>query len=101
MKKNYQPITFPKREWSTIKRKLNSGHTNLTVRTCYEYGKYKLHGIYQTPWGDLIKIIEIKRFTRAEDLPHWSKMSTGDKISVKYGGRVGKNKFEWLAFRKI
>jgi hypothetical protein len=96
----YPTISFPKREWQNIKKNLATTGQSSTVRSCFEYGKYKLRGIYQTPWGNLIKIIKIQRFTRAEDIPTWTKMSKGMKISVKAGGRYGKNKFDWLTFSK-
>jgi hypothetical protein len=54
-------ITFPKKEWSDIKKRLNENKIVYTIRVGNEYGKYKVENILKTEWGDNIKILLVKK----------------------------------------
>lgn len=91
-------ISFPRREWNSIKRELRKNVIS-TVRCCKELGKYKKGDICKTPWGDLIKIASVKQYKKAESIPTWKKMDKNMKISVKMGERYGKNKWDYIRYK--
>jgi hypothetical protein len=96
----YRPMSFPKREWNNAARELKNGCCS-TTRSCNELGKYKVGNIYETPWGDLVKIIKVTRFSKAEDIPTWNQMDKGMKISVKKGIKYGNSQWDYVTFAKI
>lgn len=92
-------ISFPRREWNYIKRELRKRGFSTTVRCCKEPGKYKKGDICKTPWGDLIQIIGVKRYSKAESIPTWKKMDKKMKISVKIGEIYGNSKGDYIRYK--
>ena len=99
--KEYELMPFPKREWKDIKKILAETGQCSTVRCCYELGRYKVGEIFETPWKDLVKIVKVTRYNRAEDIPTWKLLDKGMKISVRMGSRYGGSKWDHIYFKKI
>jgi len=99
--KEHELMSFPKREWKDIKKILAETGKCSTVRTCFELDKYRSGQIWETPWKDKVKIIKVNRYHRAEDIPTWTLMDKGMKISVRLGGRYGGSKWDHVIFKKI
>ncbi len=95
-----EQMSFPKREWENVARRLRRNSCS-SVRCCNQLGKYKVDGIYSTPWGDVIKIEEVTRYTKAEDIPTWHLMDKGMKVSVRKGGQYGNSQWDYVKFKKI
>ena len=51
------------------------------------------------PWGDLIRIVSVKRYKKAESIPTWKYMDKRMKISVKMGKRYGNSKWDYIIAR--
>jgi len=100
-KKNYKSITFPKREWKDIKEILKEKGTCSTTRCCKELNKYKVGEIYKTPWGDLVKIVKVKKYNQLEKIPTWKQFDKGMKISARKGEKYGDSKWDHIIFRKF
>ena len=99
--KKYELISFPKRERDDIKKNLKKNGQCSTIRGCYELGRYKAGGIFETPWKDLVKIIKVTQYCHPEDIPTWPLLDKGMKISVRMGGRYGGSKWDHVIFKKI
>jgi len=97
----YEVISFPKREWTQIKKVLHQTGKSSTVRCCLELGKYKKGQRFMTPWKDLIEIVSVKRYTKAESLPYWSQLDKGMKISVRFGERYGNSKWDHVVYKLL
>lgn len=97
----YPTMPFPKREWEMLKNNLNTQRYGSSVRSCKELDKYKENDIFNTPWGDLIKITKITRYSKAEDIPTWSLMDKGMKISIRKGAQYGNSLWDHIIFKKI
>ncbi|MFZ5955096.1 MAG: hypothetical protein ACOYT4_01620 [Nanoarchaeota archaeon] len=99
--KKYSIMSFPEKEWQDIKAQLRELDHCSTIRSCYELNKYKRGQIFQTPWGDKIRIIKVERYTNPKNIPTWSKLTKGMKISVRMGERYGFFNWDFVMFKKI
>ncbi len=97
--KKHNFISFPKREWKTLRKVLSEKKICSTVRCCKELGKYKTGKIYKTPWGDLVKIISVKKYYNPEKIPTWKFFDKGMKISVNKGKVYGDEKWDFISFK--
>jgi hypothetical protein len=61
MKNKLSVITFPRREWSDVKARLDEGKIVYTIRVSDECEKYKKGNIFETEWHSKIKIISVKK----------------------------------------
>jgi hypothetical protein len=96
----YQTMPFPEREWENIEKQLKKGSCS-SVRCCYQLGKYKAGDIYFAPWGDILEIEKVTRYSKAENIPTWSKMDKGMKISIRKGEQYGDSQWDHVIFKKI
>jgi membrane protein len=94
-------MPFPKREWEMLKNNLNTQKYASTIRCCKELNKYKENAIFETPWGDLVTITKINRYSKAEDIPTWSLMDKGMKISIRKSAQYGNSLWDHVIFKKI
>ena len=94
-------MSFPEREWEDIKKTLNKKGTLGTTRCCRELDKYKVGSIYETPWGDLIKVTKITKYSSVEDIPSWKNFDKGMKISARKREKYGNRQWEHIIFNKI
>ena len=56
----FEEISFPEREYEVIQNYLNNLGYCYTTRVYKEIGKYKVGELYTAPWGDILKIDEVK-----------------------------------------
>lgn len=94
-------MTFPEKEWSDIARRLKDKGQCSTIRCCNEFGKYEVGQIYSTPWGDVVEIIRVDKYSKAEDIPTWPLMDKAMKISVRKGEKFGDSKWDYVVFSKV
>lgn len=94
-------MSFPKREWTNIAKQLKTNGVFSSIRSCRELGKYKKGDVYLTPWGDKIRIVNVTRYTKAEDIPTWKILDKGMKISVRMAERYGNSLWDRVVFKKI
>lgn len=95
----YKSITFPKKEWGNLKIALAANAPCSTVRCCKELGKYRTGQVWKTPWGDLIKIVKVKRYYKPENIPTWKFFDKAMKISASYGKTYGGEKWDFVSFK--
>ena len=57
-----EEISFPEHEYESIQNYLNRLGYCYTTRVYKEIGKYKVGEIYTAPWGDVLKIDEVKTY---------------------------------------
>lgn len=96
----YQIMPFPKREWELLKHDLITKGRSSSTRCCKELNKYKVNAIYNTPWGDLIKIIQVTRYIKPEDILTWKYFDKGMKISARIGAKYGNSQWDYVIFKK-
>jgi len=92
---NIETITFPKDEWNSVKRRLNEGKKVHSIRVDKEYGKYKLGQIYKTEWGQLVKVIGIKRLKSINEYLYFNELTPEQSEYLK-----NKNKLEHITIKK-
>jgi hypothetical protein len=97
----YHLITFPEREWKEIAKSLKERGICSSIRCCQELGRYKVGEVYATPWGDLIKITSVRRYTKLEDIPTRSYFDKEMMISLKKGEEYGIDQWDYLTFERI
>lgn len=81
-----------------VRRLLRTG-TCSTIRVCDELGRYRKGEIRRAPWGGLVRIVGVKRYRKAEDIPTWGMLDKGMKISARMGGRYGGSRWDYVVFR--
>ena len=55
-----------------------------------EIGKYKVGELYTTPWGDVLKIDEVKTYWKVSDRPFYDELNDDEKIEIsKYSEDIG------------
>jgi hypothetical protein len=82
---DYVIMPFPKHEHKDIKKRLNRTGKLITLRVSRELNKYKEGQVVKTEWGDILKVIKIKRLKSIEKYPYISEIRPKDiKLLKKY-----------------
>ena len=89
-------ITFPKDEHDYVIKRLDSNGTAITTRFKKDFGKYKLNNIRMTPWGDLVKIINLQTFNDVTKHPYYKDLTTDQIEKIKKNGN-----YEVLTLKKL
>lgn len=93
-------ISFPEHEYESIQNYLNKLGYCYTTRVYKELGKYKVGELYTAPWGDVLKIDEVKTYWKVSDRPFYDEMSDNEKIEIrKYSEDMGLP-YEFIKFSK-
>ena len=81
---------------------MNSAQQNhYTTRVYKEIGKYKVGDLYTAPWGDILKIDEVKTYWKVSDRPFYDEMNDDEKIEIcKYSEDIGLP-YEFINFQKV
>ena len=96
----FEKISFPKSEHKSIKNRLNTLGYCYTTRVSEEVGKYKVGGLYVAPWGDVLKIDEVRKYRKVRERPFYDEMSEDEKTKIrKYSEDIGLP-FEFIKFSK-
>lgn len=95
-----EEISFPEYEYMSIQNYLNKLGYCYTTRVYKEIGKYKVGELYVAPWGDVLKIDEVKTYWKVSDRPFYDEMSDDEKIEIcKYSEDIGLP-YEFIKFSK-
>ena len=89
----FEEISFPEREYEAIQNYLNKLRYCYTTRVYKEIGKYKVGELYTAPWGDILKIDEVKTYWKVSERPFYDEMTDDehvitDVIEMTDGGRI-------------
>ena len=96
----FEEISFPEHEYESIKNYLNKLGYCYTTRVYKEIGKYKVGKLYTAPWGDVLKIDEVKTYWKVSDRPFYDEMNDDEKIEIcKYSEDIGLP-YEFIKFSK-
>ena len=84
-------MTFPQQEHKAIAERLNQGMICYTTRVFKELDRYKEGAEYNTPWNDVIVVLEVKRFDKIAEHPFYDEL-TGEQIEeiAMYSEKLGK-----------
>ena len=95
-----EEISFPEHEYESIQNYLNKLGYCYTTRVYKEVGKYKVGELYIAPWGDVLKIDEVKTYRKVSDRPFYDEMSDDEKTEIrKYSEDIGLP-YEFIRFSK-
>jgi hypothetical protein len=96
--KDVSTMLFPKREWPDIKKRLEKTGQGSSTRCCQELNKYKAGQVWQTPWGDKIKITKVTRYRKLEEIPTYKYFDKGMKASARVGEKYGGGQWDHVLF---
>jgi len=86
----YDDISFPEHEYENIQSYLNKLGYCYTTRVYKEVGKYKVGESYTAPWGDILRIDEVKKYWKVSERPFYDEMTDDEKdIIRKWSEDVG------------
>ena len=95
-----EEISFPEQEYESIQNYLSKLGYCYTTRVYKEIGKYKVGELYTAPWGDVLKIDEVKTYWKVSDRPFYDEMNDDEKIEIrKYSEDIGLP-YEFIKFSK-
>ena len=96
----YKEISFPEHEYESIQNFLKNLGYCYTTRVYKELGKYKTGELYLAPWGDVLKIDEVKTYWKVSERPFYDEMSDDEKAEIfKYSEAIGLP-YEFIKFSK-
>lgn len=96
----FEEISFPEHEYESIQGYLNTLGYCYTTRVFKEIGKYKVGELYTAPWGDVLKIDEVKTYWKVADRPFYDEMNDDERIEIcKYSEDMGLP-YEFIKFSK-
>ena len=96
-----EEISFPKHEYESIQNYLNKLGYCYTTRVYKEVGKYKVGKLYMAPWGDVLKIDEVKTYRKVSERPFYDEMNDEEKTEIcKYSEDIGLP-YEFIKFSKV
>lgn len=96
----YKEISFPEYEYGSIQNYLNKLGYCYTTRVYKEIGKYKPGELYTAPWGDLLKIDEVKTYRKVSERPFYDEMTDDERTEIrKYSEDMGLP-YEFIKFSK-
>lgn len=76
-------MTFPKDEWSDLKKRLKNKLPIITTRIEKEQGKYKVNQIVSTPLQpNPLKVIAIDTYKRIEDHPYYEHLTPSQRKQI-------------------
>lgn len=96
----FNEISFPNHEYESIQKYLKKLGYCYTTRVYKEAGKYKVGEIYIAPWGDLLKIDDVKKYRKVSDHPFYGELNDNEKELIrKYSEDIGLP-YEFIKFSK-
>lgn len=96
----FEEISFPEHEYELIQNYLNKLGYCYTTRVYKEIGKYKVGELYIAPWGDILKIDEVKTYWKASERPFYDEMSDDERKEIyKFSEGIGLP-YEFIKFSK-
>ena len=97
----FEEISFPEQEHEAIQERLKRQGYCYTTRVYKELGKYKAGRIYTAPWGDVLKIDEVRTYQKVSERPFYDEMTEDEKREIrKYSEDMGMP-YEFIRFSKM
>ena len=95
-----EEISFPEQEYASIQNYLNKLGYCYTTRLYKEIGKYKEGEVYTAPWGEVLRIDEVKTYRKVSDRPFYDEMTDDEKAEIrKYSEDMGLP-YEFIKFSR-
>ena len=95
-----EEISFPEHEYASIQNYLNKLGYCYTTRLYKEIGKYKEGEVYTAPWGEVLRIDEVKTYRKVSDRPFYDEMTDDEKAEIrKYSEDMGLP-YEFIKFSR-
>ena len=95
-----EQISFPEHEYESIQTYLNKLGYCYTTRVYKEIGKYKVGELYTAPWGEVLKIDEVKIYRKVSERPFYDEMTEDEKAEIrKYSEDMGLP-YEFIKFSR-
>lgn len=96
----FEEISFPENEYDSIQICLNKLGYCYTTRVYKEIGKYKVGKLYTAPWGDVLKIDEVRTYWKVSERPFYDEMTEDEMTEIrKYSEDIGLP-YEFIKFSK-
>lgn len=96
----FKEISFPAHEYESVQNYLNRLGYCYTTRVYRETGKYRVGEIYRAPWGELLKIDEVKTYRNVSDRPFYDEMNDDERAEIrKYSEDMGLP-YEFIRFSR-
>ena len=96
-----EKILFPDYEHEAIKKYLSTLGYCYTTRTYKEVGKYKVGELYVAPWGDVLRIDEVRTYQRVRERPFYDEMSKSERAEIlRYSENLGLP-YEFIKFSRV
>ena len=93
-------ISFPEHEYENIQKYLDELGYCYTTRVYKEAGKYKVGELYKAPWGDILKIDEVKKYWKVSDRPFYDEMTNEEKEHIRKWSEDMRLPYEFIKFSK-
>lgn len=94
-------MTFPEYEYDSVQNYLNRLGYCYTTRVYKEVGKYKADKLYIAPWGDMLKIEEVKEYQKVSDRPFYNEMSDEEKAEIRKYSEDMRLPYEFIKFSRF
>ena len=78
-----EEISFPEHEYESVQNYLNTLGYCYTTRVYKEIGKYKAGKLYAAPWGDVLRIDEVKTYWKVSERPFYYYMSDDERVEIR------------------
>lgn len=88
-------ITFPEEEIPQIRKQLDEYRQVITTRVLKEYDKYIEGQRLRSPWGEMLFVAKIERYTNLNDHPFFNELTEEQKEII------GDNPLDVLYLRKL
>lgn len=94
-------MTFPEEEHASIKGYLKSRGYCYTTRVFKEVDKYDVGKKYNTNFGSIVEILEIKKYNKLIDHLYYDDLTDEQKILIaEYSEDIGKE-YEVIKFKEV
>ena len=96
----FEEISFPAHEYQSVQNHLSRLGYCYTTRVYKELGKYNAGQIYRAPWGELLRIDEVKIYWKVSDRPYSDEMSDDEKAEIRMYSEDMGLPYEWIRFSR-
>ena len=95
-----EEISFPEHEYASVQKDLERLGYCYTTRVYKEIGKYQVGKCYMAPWGDVLRIDEVKTYWKVSDRPFYDEMTDDEKAEIRQYSEDMGWPYEFIRFSK-
>lgn len=95
----YDIMTFPENEHSSIIERLNQGKMCYTTRVFMELGKYGEGVKYNTPWNQTIIVIQVQRLNKIADHLFYRELTPAQRDEIYLYSEKVDEPYELISFK--